>query len=170
MADLKRFLDAESILVEALVDVKDHNRHRLALIDARFGRPKLDLSGTEAFEDAFLRVSNAVIRPVMEDVAAELEKLGHAPHIATGKLEHEGASIFPAIALYLGMRGRGEHSGYVALGVTREGTTLEVLAWLVVPPRPFDLQRYQHPDAIDANHVEQLLVDATEHIFAHCNG
>lgn len=149
--------------------MKEHNRHRLALIDARFGQPRADPSDAEAFDDAFLRVSNAVIRPVMEDVAMELKALGHAPRIEMGALPHEGTTISPTIALYVGMRGRGDDSGFVAFGVTREGPLTEVLAWLVVPPRPFDLLRYEHPDAIDAGHVEQLLVDAIEHIFAHCN-
>lgn len=149
--------------------MKEHNRHRLALIDARFGRTNEERADGEAFDDAFLRVANDVIRPVMNDVIAELEKLGHSPRIETGRLPHEGNSIFPAIALYIGMRGRGEHSGYVAFGVAREGTTTDVLAWLVVPPRPFDLLRYAHPNEIVADHVEQLLIDATEHLFAHAN-
>jgi hypothetical protein len=146
--------------------VKDHNRHRLALIDARFGDRRGAPSETEAFEEAFERVCLAVIRPVMEDVAAELEQLGHAPRIATEPLIHEGDRIAPCIALYLGLRGRGEGSGYVALGVARDGVTPNVLAWLVAEPTPFDLQRYARPDEISADTVEQMLVDAVEHLFA----
>jgi hypothetical protein len=149
--------------------MKEHNRHRLALIDARFGRTNAERSDAEAFDDAFLRVANDVIRPVMNEVIAELEKLGHSPRIEMGRLPHEGNWISPAIALHIGMRGRGEHSGYVAFGVAREGSSVDVLAWLVVPPRPFDLLRYAHPNEIVADHVEQLLVDATEHLFAHAN-
>jgi hypothetical protein len=147
--------------------VKEHNRHRLALIDARFGRPKIDPASAEAFEDAFLRVSQDVIRPVMQDVASELEKLGHSPRIELGKLMHEGDWIQPAIGLHLGIRGRGEQSGFVAFGILRWEAFPEVLAWLVVPPTPFDLRRYAHPREIQPDHVEQLLVDATEHVFAH---
>jgi hypothetical protein len=147
--------------------MKDHNRYRLALIDARFGRTNPASSEVEAFDDAFLRVCNDVIRPLMNDVASELEKLGHSPRIEAGKLSHEGQWIFPTLALYVGMRDRGDHSGYVAFGVIRAGSVPEVLAWLVVPPRPFDLLRYAHPNEIQADHVEQLLVDATEHLFAH---
>jgi hypothetical protein len=149
--------------------MKEHNRHRLALIDARFGRTNAERADAQAFEEAFLRVANDVIRPVMEDVIAELKKLGHSPRIETGRLPHEGNSIFPAIALYVGMRGRGEQSGYVAFGVAREGVVTDVLAWLVVPPRPFDLLRYAHPNEIVADHVEQLLIDTTEHLFTHTN-
>jgi hypothetical protein len=151
-----------------VIFVKEHNLHRLALIDARFGRTKTDPSGVEAFDDAFVRVSNEVIRPVMADVASELEKLGHAPRIETGKLLHEGDWISPTISLHLGLHGRGEHSGYVAFGVLRWEAVPEVLAWLMVPPTPFDLQRYAHPSDLHADHLEQLLVDATEHLFAHC--
>lgn len=150
--------------------MKEHNRHRLALIDARFGRSKSDSSDAEAFEAAFFRVCDEVIRPVMEDVAAELGKLGHAPRIETGKLLHEDEWISPTISLRLGMRGRGEDSGYAAFGVLRWGAQPEVLAWLLVPPTPFDLYRYAHPNDIQADNVEQLLVDAVEHIFAHCKG
>ena len=147
--------------------MKEQNRHRLALIEARFGRPKTAAADAEAFDEAFLRVSQEIIRPVMEDVASELEKLGHAPRIEIGKLMHEKAWISPAIGLHLGMRGRGSHSGYVAFGVLRWNVIPEVLAWLVVPPTPFDLLRYPHPDAIHSDQVEQLLIDATEHLFAH---
>jgi hypothetical protein len=147
--------------------MKEHNRYRLALIDARFGRPTTQASDGEAFDDAFLRVSQEVIRPVMEEVASELEKLGHAPRIEMGKLKHENAWISPAIGLYVGMRGRDSFSGFVAFGVLRWSAVPEVLAWLVVPPTPFDLLRYAHPREIQTDHVEQLLIDATEHLFAH---
>ena len=147
--------------------MKEHNRHRLALIDARFGHAKTSALGEEAFEDAFLRVCGEVIRPVMEDVASELEKLGHAPYIEMGKLWHEGEWISPTISLHLGIRGRKENSGYVAFGVLRWDENPEVLAWLLVPPTPFDLLRYDHPNNIAADQVEQLLVDAAEQLFAH---
>jgi len=150
--------------------VKDHNRHRLALIDARFGDRRGAPPSTEAFEGLFARACEAVIRPVMEDVAAELAKLGHAPRISTEALGHEGDSIAPCIALHLGLRGRGEGSGYVAFGVVHDGAAPEVLAWLVAEPTPFDLQRYTRPDAISADQVEQLLIDAIEQLFARRSG
>jgi len=67
----------------------------------------------------------------------------------------------------VGMRGRDSFSGFVAFGVLRWSAVPEVLAWLVVPPTPFDLLRYAHPREIQTDHVEQLLIDATEHLFAH---
>jgi hypothetical protein len=135
-------------------------------MDARFGdRPGASPS-TEAFEQIFARACLAVIRPVMEDVAGELEKLGHAPRITTEALSHEGDSVGPCIALHLGLRGRGEGSGYVAFGVVHDRAAPEVLAWLVAEPTPFDLQRYTRPDAISADNVEQLLIDAIEQLFA----
>ncbi|EYF00207.1 hypothetical protein [Chondromyces apiculatus] len=150
--------------------MREHNLNRLALIDARFGRATAVEGAEEAFDEAFLRVREAVLRPVMEDVAGELRKLGHAPRIAVEDLDHEGDPMRSCIVLHLGKRGRGEASGYVAFGVVRDGPAPEVLAWLMAPPTPFDLLRYAHPDRIDEGHVEQLLVDAIEQLFARSAG
>lgn len=145
--------------------MREHNRARLALIDARFGKAPTSPEDVD-FDAAFVRVRDAVIRPVMDDVAAELSSLGHSPRITTDDMDHEGDLIAPCITLWVGQRGRGDAAGYVALGVARNRERPDVLAWLLVPPTPFDLERHDHPDEITADYVEQCLVDAVEHLFA----
>jgi len=148
--------------------VKEQNKHRLALIDARFGARSRGGAPDEreAFERAFGRARDAVIVPVMEDVAEELRALGHDPRVTLDDVEHEGDRPRPAVALRLGLRGRGEQDNYVAFGVVTKFGRVEVLAWLVRRPPPFDLLRYAHPDELAADHVEQLLVDAIEQLFS----
>lgn len=146
--------------------MKEHNKNRLALIDARFGKARAAQSGAEGFEAAFLCARDAVLRPVMEDVAKELSGLGHAPRISLDELDHEGEVCRPCVALHLGIRGRGEAPGSIAFGVSRSRGAPDVLAWLVAKGAPFDLRRYAHPDQIDEGQVEQLLVDAIEQIFS----
>jgi len=145
--------------------VKEHNRARLALIDARFCKPRAPTDEID-FEAAFLRVCESIIRPAMEDVAEELEKLGHSPEVIVGPVDHEGSTIAPCIALHVGQRGREKTSGFVALGVAKDGPSKHVLAWLLAPPTPFDLDRHAHPDEIRADYMEQLLIDAVEHLFS----
>lgn len=114
------------------------------------------------FDDAFRRVRDAVIRPVMEACAAELRAGGHAPAITMD----EGSET-PSIALHAGLRGaRPDADNVVAFCVIHRSGVPEVLSYLTATPPPMDLQRYASPDEITADHVEQLVVDALEQIFA----
>lgn len=146
--------------------MKEQNKNRLALIDARFGKRAALGGEMEGFEAAFQRVRDAVLLPVMDDVAAELLRLGHAPWIGLDDLDHEGDACRPCIALHLGIGGIREAPGFIAFGVSRSGGAPDVLAWLVAADTPFDLRRYARPEHIEKDHVEQLLIDAVEQIFS----
>ncbi|MBK9260045.1 MAG: hypothetical protein IPM54_09440 [Polyangiaceae bacterium] len=146
--------------------MKEHNRMKLALIDARFGK-KSALSPSADFEAAFVRLRERILRPIMQDVASELRRLGHDPTIDEDAKLHESERISPCITLHLGLAQRGSKSGYISFGIVVGKEPGEVLAWLVAPPTPFDLGHYAQPDTISEAHVEQLLVDAVEHLFAH---
>jgi hypothetical protein len=153
--------------------VKDQSKYRIALIHQRFGR-KSDPSETaaETFENAFVRVRDQVIRPVMEELVAELRGLGHAPRISLEAVDHEGRTCQPAISLALGIRGAVDDRNRIVFAVIRwriggkPNDDPEVLAFHQKDRVPFDLFRYMRPDEITADNVEQLLVDSTESLFA----
>ncbi len=153
--------------------MRDQNKNRLALIHRRFGQRDAPPSPpTRTFEQRFARVREEVIQPVMEEVAAELRALGHAPEISTDPVEHEGLRCDHAIALRLGIRGVRDRLNHIALAVIRwkiDGKaeeTPEVLAFHQKDRVPFDLFRYASPEDITKDIVEQLLVDSVESLFA----
>lgn len=146
--------------------MKESNREKLALIDARFGRKSASLPSAD-FEAAFLHLRRTILQPLMQEMALELRRLGHEPRIDEEAKQHEGERISPCITLHLGLAQRGERAGTISLGVVVGKEPREVLAWLVAPPTPFDLGHYAHPNEINADHAEQLLMNAVEHLFAH---
>lgn len=157
--------------------MKDQNRNRLALIHQRFARREAAASTTvETFEQRFARVAREVIQPVMEDVATELRALGHTPELSTDPVEHEGRRCPDAIALRLGIRGVGGRLNHVVFAVIRwkiggkTEETPEVLAFHQKDRMAFDLSRYDGPEEITRDIVEQLLVDSVESLFAQNAG
>lgn len=145
--------------------MKEYNREKLARIDARFGKKHASQPSAD-FEAAYVHLRETILRPVMQDIASELRKLGHDPRIDEDAKAHERERISPCITLHLGLAERGEKSGYISLGIVVGKEPPEVLAWLVAPPTPFDLGHYADPKTISEEHVEQLLMNAVEHLFA----
>jgi hypothetical protein len=145
--------------------VKEHNRHRLALITGRYATrlAEKQAASAQAFDDAFRAVREAIIRPVLEEAAAELRGAGHAPRVTI-----DGSEERPSIELHLGMRGLPDipEKNLIAFSVIRRREAPEVLAYLVVRPPPMDLVRFADPSEITAETVEQLVIDSIEHIFA----
>lgn len=157
--------------------MKEQNKNRLALIHQRFGRREAaPAHGGETFEQRFERVRAEIIAPVMEEVAAELRALGHAPEIAIEPVDHEGRRCDSAIALRLGIRGVSGRLNHIAFAVIRwkiggkTEETPEVLAFHQKDQMAFDLFRYAEPEEITKDIVEQLLVDSVESLFAQNAG
>lgn len=153
--------------------MRDQNKNRLALIDQRFGRREAPAEPAgETFEQRFDRAVAEVIRPVMEEVAAELASLGHAPEVSIEPVDHEGRRCDRAIALRLGIRGVSGRPNFIALAVIRwkiggrAEDKPEVLAFHQKDRVPFDLIRFASPEEITRDVVEQLLVDSVESLFA----
>lgn len=142
----------------------EQNKNRLALITERFASRSAARAHADrrAFDEAFVTAREALIRPVFEEVAEELRRAGHAPIVVMDEAEER-----PSIELRLGIRGRSGRN-LVAYVVIQRRAEPEVLAYLDVDTPVLDLIRYEHPSAIRAEMVEQLVVDAIEHIFA-CN-
>lgn len=112
------------------------------------------------FLEEFADLREKVIRPMMEECAEVLRAAGNEPRIGVD----EGRS---SIELALGLRGARGSSNRVGFAVIRwEGYPLQILAYLVVSPPPFDLERFAHAAELDAGRVERILVDAIEHVIA----
>lgn len=144
--------------------MKEASRHRLGLMLKRYDARLTEkaVRARAPFEEAFRRVREAVIRPVMEAAAAELRAGGHAPRIAID----EGNDT-PNIVLAAGLRSASPDAhNVVAFCVIQRRAAPEVLSYLTATPPAMDLQRYASPDEITADHVEQLVVDSLEQIFA----
>ncbi|MGK3994103.1 hypothetical protein [Sorangium sp. So ce1024] len=145
--------------------MRDHSKHRLALITGRYAaRQREKQEGDrQAFDDAFRAARDAVIRPVLEEIAAELRAAGHAPRVACDE-----APETPSVELLLGIRGASAapRGDLIAFSVIQRRAAPEILVYLVVRPPPMDLLRFASADEITAVQVEQLAIDAIEHIFA----
>jgi hypothetical protein len=146
--------------------VREHSKHRLALITKRYaarqGERRVD--DRRAFDDAFRAARDAVIRPVLEEIAGELGRAGHAPRIVC-----DAAHETPSIELILGIAGLSGASSEdrVVFSVIKRRESPEILAYLVVHPPPMDIVRFASADELTPDQVEQLVVDAVEHIFAY---
>jgi hypothetical protein len=147
--------------------MNEPNRLRLERMTARYGAriaaASAARSGDEAkFLQGFEELRDRVIRPMMEECSVPLRAGGHEPRI----LVDEGEST-PSIELALGLRAGSGTSNRVGFAVIRwEGHPLQLLAYLVLSPPKFDLERWAGAEEITRERVEKLLVDAVEHILA----
>ena len=146
--------------------MKDHNRFRLERLTQRYAqRSGAAQAPDEAeFLREFAEVQARVLRPAMEEIGAELCRAGHAAHVVLD----EGPEK-PSIELALGLRGARASRNRVGFSVIRwEGYPLQILAYLEVNPPKFDLERFEKAAELGEDRVEQMLVDAVEHILS-CN-
>ncbi|AGP35578.1 hypothetical protein BE04_10175 [Sorangium cellulosum] len=146
--------------------MKEHNRLRIERLAVRYAR-RIEEARAPAEAD-FLRefdnLRERVLRPQMEEFAAELSKAGHAPRLVID----EGHDT-PSIELALGLREAKASRNVVGFCVIRwTGYPLQILAYLEVNPTPFDLERFARAADVGPDRVEQLLVEAIEQIMV-CN-
>jgi hypothetical protein len=146
--------------------MKEHNRLRIERLTARYEQrihEKLHPEEAELLRE-FEQIRERVIRPQMEELAAELRKAGHDSRV----VDNSGPDK-PNIELSLGLAGGAGSRNVVGFSVIRwKDHPLQILAYLEVNPPAFDLERYTRPADILPERVEQLLVDAVEHVVV-CN-
>ncbi len=139
----------------------DQRKARLARSAGRYLARTGELPPDDpAFDEAFESVRDAVVRPIFDEVAATLRASGLDPRV-----ELDDADERPSVFLVLGTT-PDPRCDRVGFSVIRRRGVREVLAYLVVSPPPTDLRRYAHPTELVADHVEQLTVDAVDHILA----
>ncbi len=150
--------------------MKDPSRARLSTVASRFGSKiaaaDADVELSEpAFRDAFLRARDGVIAPCMREVGDELARTAGARYeIVT----EEGQGSTPAsitLRLFLTPRAPAGHRVVFTVARDERAGTRHVLALLEASPPPMDLARYA-PGELNADVVEQLVVDAVEQIYA----
>jgi hypothetical protein len=144
----------------------EHNRLRLSRLTARYATRLREGEAVDeaAFLAAFEEVCAVVVGPVFEECAAALRLAGHAARVA-----RDEGSATPCIELVLGLKRARAIRNVVGFAVARwEGYPLQILAYLEVNPPKFDLERFASADEIKADRVEQMAVDAIEHVIS-CN-
>jgi len=146
--------------------MQEQNRLRLERLTARYASRLREGEAVDeaAFLEAFEEMCARVVGPVFEECAAELRRAGHAARV----VRDEGSAT-PCIELVLGLRRAKCSSNVVGFAVARwPGYPLQILAYLVVNPPKFDLERFASADEVKADRVEQITVDAIEHVIS-CN-
>lgn len=146
--------------------MNEQNKHRIARITERYAARKGPPQNPDraAFDEAFRAAQTAVIEPIFDEIAAELRAAGHAPELLI-----DAERELPSVTLRLGIHGVSHadpNNDRIAFMVIARRPALEILAYLVVRPPPMDLLRFASANELSRDKVEQLVVDAVEHIFA----
>jgi hypothetical protein len=148
--------------------MKDHNLLRIERLTTRYNQRVSGRHAPDAadFLGAFAELRERVLRPQMEELAGELRKAGHRSRVVDRDEAPEGGDG-PAIELELGLEGGTGSRNLVGFSVIRwTGYPLQILAYLVINPPPFDIDRFASAAEVSADRVEQILVDAIEQILA----
>ena len=146
--------------------MNEQNRLRIERLTSRYaerlrGRA---LPGEEELLRAFAELREGVLRPPLEEIAEELRRAGHAPRVVT-----IDDPLLPGIELELGLLRATASRNAVGFAVIRwPSYPPQVLAYLEVNPPRFDISRFARPDDLRPDQVEQIVVDAVEHVIT-CN-
>lgn len=152
--------------------INENTRIRLAIIQRKYGnRLSQSASGGDQpdrrrrFNDDFRRILADIIVPAFEAIGEELASSGHGYRI-----EHDVGEQTPSVELHLLLRGVPEGANNLIRLFSRadaEGDG-EVIAEVNVRHTLTELTRFRVLSRISQEVVEQMCVDAIEHVFA-CN-
>lgn len=148
-------------------NMKEQNRLKLQRLSERYDRraKQRQCVGEADIRRDFISLCDGLLQRLMEEVASELRKAGHTPRIIRMRAPDE-----PTIELDLGLWGDQQYRnvvGFTLIHWTDE--PLQILAYLEARrPPPFDLERFSRASDVGSELVEQLLVNAVEHIIS-CN-
>ncbi len=146
--------------------MKERSLIRLGAIAERFGTRILEAEAArnaapESFFPAFAQAREAVILPVFRETAAEVERLGHRAAVEIDEVDPNR----PAVSLRLFLTSLRPLGHRVTFVVIDRGKGLQVLACLEATAIVTDIARYT-PAELTRDVVEQVTVDAVEHIFS----
>ena len=153
--------------------MKEHNSLRIQRILARFDAhtsgPEVEALRAAERRAVFLaeldRVVAEVLRPALDDVGGELTRAGHGYDVVSTTT----AKGLPRFELRVRLR-RGKprfENAIVFFAAPSRSGDLEIVAELELG-NAIELGRFESPAAMTRDVLEQMLVDAVEHMFA-CN-
>lgn len=150
--------------------MNEHNRLRLSRITARYdARRRTEETERTARDEessflaAFDAVGTAVMRPLMEEISAELRRAGHG-----GRAEIAGPEERSRIDWYVSIAGRSTLTNRIRFFAQRDAEKgWQVIAEIEITHAPMELARFGAPGEITRDVAEQLLVDAVEQLFAY---
>jgi hypothetical protein len=144
--------------------MNEQNRLRLERMMARYARRVADRGAPDeaAFARAFEEFRSKVLAPQLDEIARELQNAGHQSRVVIDRAEER-----PSIELALGLRGAKASVNVVGFSVIHwPDNPPQILAYLETNPPPFDIERFGSTEEITPERLEQLLLDAVEHIIA----
>jgi hypothetical protein len=152
----------------SVMALKEMNQLRLERLTKRLSARRAGAADEDArsqFEAAFVAHRDEVLTPLLRDVGAELTKAGHAFTIEPDGDRRRPSIVF-RVELAGGNRGNTNAIGFY-VGHDDAAPTSEVIAYLELK-NEFDLGRYRAVSEMTRDALEQLLVDAVEHMLV-CN-
>jgi hypothetical protein len=151
--------------------MNDQNLSRLSRMVARWGRERAEIEqrdrdGLQEKQAAFLAELEgtyaSVLRPVIDDIGAELRQAGH-----DCRIEERVEDGVPRFDLYVVIQGRRGSKDLIQFLVwTHPEHGYQLVVELVLRSAPFELRRFHKPSELTADIAEQMIVEAIEQFFA----
>ncbi len=146
--------------------MNEQNKERLGQLTKRLAnrqaQGKGETEGDAAFLAEFGRIRDEVLHPVMEEVGAQLRAAGY-----DSKVVSRDAGASPAIDFHIAIPGRGDSKDTIRFFARKDSLRgWQVIAEIELKRSPMELARFDVDDPITRDIAEQLLVDATEQMFA----
>lgn len=139
--------------------------HRIATRHAsrtRDGWSETETESDAAFLAAFGRAREEVLTPLMEEVGAELRAAGYDFRVSSG-----GAAASPSVDFRILIPGRGAAKDTIRFFAHKDAVRgWQVIAEIEIERSPMELARFEASEPITSDVAEQLVVDATEQMFA----
>ncbi len=146
--------------------MNEQNRLRVQRIATRHAS-RTSEGWSEADSDAaflaeFGRARDEVLTPLMEDVGAELKAAGYDFRVSPG-----GAAASPSVDFRILIPGRGASKDTIRFFAHKDAVRgWQVIAEIEIERSAMELVRFEATEPITRDVAEQLVVDATEQLFA----
>ena len=125
-----------------------------------------DAESDAAFLAGFARARDEVLRPVMEEVGAQLAAAGYGFRISLG-----GTDGSPSVDFHIVIPNRGASKDTIRFFAHKdEGRGWQVIGEIELKRSPVELTRFEATEPVTRDRAEQLIVDAVEQMFASTEG
>ena len=146
--------------------MNEQNRERVHRMTrrhaSRLAQGASDAESDVAFLGEFLRIRDEVLRPAMDELATQLREGGYESSVASG-----GSETSPAVEFHVVIPGRDDSKDTIRFFAHKDVQRgWQVIAEIELKRSPMELVRFDVGDPITRDVAEQLIVDATEQLFA----